>query len=144
MREEMRQLGYSKEDEYFHKKDQELLKRIRDAANERKRQMLEQHKGKAYWMKCPKCGSDLTEEVLEQVVRIDICGECVWPVLRPGRTRPAFESTYLSAFHGQGLRVRPDGIDCPVTFNRNGLPSGGVCAPPVATPVFFRTCRPIY
>ncbi len=76
MREEMRQLGYSKEDEYFHKKDQELLKRIRDAANERKRQMLEQHKGKAYWMKCPKCGSDLTEEVLEQVVRIDICGEC--------------------------------------------------------------------
>ena len=76
MREDMRQLGYSKEDEYFHKKDQELVERLRDAANERKRQMLEQHKDKAYWMKCPKCGSDLTEDVLEEVVRIDTCGEC--------------------------------------------------------------------
>ena len=75
-RDEMRQMGYSKEDEYFHKKDQELIGDMREAANTRKKELEEKHKGQPYWMKCPKCGSDLKEEAFEKVVKIDTCSEC--------------------------------------------------------------------
>ena len=76
IRDEMRQLGYSKEDEYFFKKDQELIAKMRAAANARKKEMEEKHKGEAYWMTCPKCGTALEEEVLEKVVRVDSCPNC--------------------------------------------------------------------
>ena len=76
IRDEMRQLGYSKEDEYFFKKDQELLEKMRAAANTRKQKIEEKHKGEAYWMTCPKCGTALEEEVLEEVVRVDTCSNC--------------------------------------------------------------------
>ncbi len=76
IRDDMRQLGYSKEDEYFFKKDQELIQKMRDAANVRKKELEEKHKGEAYWMTCPKCGSALEEEVLEDAVRVDSCSNC--------------------------------------------------------------------
>ena len=76
MRDEMRQMGYSKEDEYFYNKDQEIIGRLREAANTRKKELEEKHKGQPYWMKCPKCGSDLKEEAFEDVVKIDTCSEC--------------------------------------------------------------------
>ena len=41
----MRQLGYSKEDECFFKKDQELIEKMWDAANARKKEIEEKHKG---------------------------------------------------------------------------------------------------
>ena len=76
IKDEMRQLGYSKEDEYFFKKDQELLAKMRAAANTRKQEIEDKHKAGAYWMTCPKCGTALEEEVLEEVVRIDSCSSC--------------------------------------------------------------------
>ncbi len=76
IRDEMRQLGYSKEDEYFFKKDQELIEKMREAANVRKKELEDKHKGEAYWMTCPKCGTALEEEVLENVVRVDSCANC--------------------------------------------------------------------
>jgi hypothetical protein len=76
MRDEMRQLGYSKEDEYFFKKDRELLDKMREAANARKKAMEEKNKDQPFWMKCPKCGQPLQEEVLEDVVRVDNCAAC--------------------------------------------------------------------
>lgn len=76
MRDDMRQMGYSKEDEYFYKKDLELVEKMREAANERRKELEEKHKGQAYWMKCPKCGSGLTESVLDDVVHIDSCADC--------------------------------------------------------------------
>lgn len=36
IRDEMRQFGYSKEDEYFFNKDQALIEKMREAANARK------------------------------------------------------------------------------------------------------------
>jgi Zn-finger nucleic acid-binding protein len=72
----MRQTEYSKEDEYFHRKDQELIQKMREAANARKQELEDQHRGQPYWMKCPKCGSGLNEETLENVVRIDSCSAC--------------------------------------------------------------------
>ena len=76
MRDEMRQMGYSKEDEYFHKKDQELLQGMRESADARKKELEEKNKGEPHWMKCPKCGSELKEEAFQEVVKIDTCSEC--------------------------------------------------------------------
>ena len=76
MRDDLRNTGYSKEDEYFFKKNQELVQKMREAANARKQAMEAQHRGKPYWMKCPKCGTGLKEETRNEVVRIDACPEC--------------------------------------------------------------------
>lgn len=76
IRDDMREMGYSKEDEYFYKKDLELIEKMREATNLRKKELEEKHQGEPYWMKCPKCGSDLTESVLENVVRIETCSGC--------------------------------------------------------------------
>ena len=76
MRDEMRQLGYSKEDEYFFKKDQELLEKMQEQAARRKKELAAKHQGEAYWMTCPKCGSELQEERYHDIVNIDRCTGC--------------------------------------------------------------------
>jgi len=76
MKDRMREQGYSKEDEYFFKKDQELLSKLRAAADERKKEAEAKHRGQAYWMVCPKCGGQLREESLQQVVKVDRCAGC--------------------------------------------------------------------
>ena len=76
MRDKMRDPGYSKEDAYFLKKDQELIDKMRKDAAGRKRELAEKHKGAPYWMKCPKCGSDLDEERYYDLVNIDRCTGC--------------------------------------------------------------------
>ena len=76
IRDEMRQLGYSKEDEYFFKKDKELLEKMRSSANERKKELEDRNKNEPFWMRCPKCGEPLEEETLEDVVRVDNCAGC--------------------------------------------------------------------
>ena len=59
------------EDEYFAKQNAELIKEMREKLdNERKAQ-----ERKAHYMKCPKCGADLKEQ-LHDHVKVDICPEC--------------------------------------------------------------------
>jgi hypothetical protein len=63
------------EDEYFTKRDLELLKQKREA--------LEQEASKTerqqHFMKCPKCGADLASEQFHGIT-IDRCSECdgIW------------------------------------------------------------------
>ena len=76
MRDEMRELGYSKEDEYFFKKDQELLAQMQEQTAQRRKELAEKHKGQAYWMTCPKCGSELREERYHDLVNVDRCTAC--------------------------------------------------------------------
>jgi demethoxyubiquinone hydroxylase (CLK1/Coq7/Cat5 family) len=100
MRDEMRQTGYSKEDEYFHRKDQELIEQMRKAVNDRKKALEEKHQGQAHWMKCPKCGSDLKEELIEQVVRVDTCSECGGQYFDQGELDLLIKSRLTSALRG--------------------------------------------
>ena len=59
------------EDEYFLLQDAELIKAQR-AKLDAERKAAER---KAHYMKCPKCGADLKEQVLKQV-KVDVCPEC--------------------------------------------------------------------
>jgi hypothetical protein len=100
MRDEMRQMGYSKEDEYFHKQDQELITNMRDSANARKQELEEKHKGQPYWMKCPKCGAELKEETYHEVVKIDICSECGGQFFDRGELDLLLKSRLSAALRG--------------------------------------------
>jgi hypothetical protein len=72
MRDEMKDQGYSKEDEYFHKKDQELVAKLREQADAQRAKLESENQKKEYWMRCPKCGSTLNEEKYDQVF-VDRC-----------------------------------------------------------------------
>jgi hypothetical protein len=60
------------EDEYFHKKDQELLSKLRAEADAKRAKQSAEHKKAEYWMRCPKCGSTLKEESYGSVM-VDRC-----------------------------------------------------------------------
>ena len=59
------------EDEYFVKRDAELIKARREKLDEerRRRERAQHH------MKCPKCGADLKEREMHGV-KVDACPEC--------------------------------------------------------------------
>jgi len=72
MRDDLKSQGYSKEDEYFHRKDQELIARLREKAEAQRAKTEAENKKNEYWMRCPKCGAALTEERHGEVV-VDRC-----------------------------------------------------------------------
>lgn len=75
MREPLHDKGYDKEEEYFHRKNKELIEAKRTAldaarAEQEARELRERH-----WMRCPKCGQQLHEEELSGI-KVDRCGGC--------------------------------------------------------------------
>jgi uncharacterized protein with PIN domain len=76
MKDEMRQHGYSKEDEYFFTKDQELIEKMRIEADAQHKEIEGKNKELGHWMKCPKCGSELEEEKYVERVLFDRCPGC--------------------------------------------------------------------
>jgi hypothetical protein len=72
MKDDLKGQGYSKEDEYFHRKDQELIAKLREKAEAERARLEGENKKKEYWMRCPKCGSAMTEEKYDQVL-VDRC-----------------------------------------------------------------------
>ena len=73
MRDEMKSQGYSKEDEYFHRKDQELIAKLREKAEAERANREAENQKNAYWMRCPKCGSAMVEEKYGEEVLVDRC-----------------------------------------------------------------------
>lgn len=72
---DVRKLGYHKEEEYFYKKNKELIEKMREKYNAERAKREAEEKQKAHWMKCPKCGSDLKEiELLG--IKVDRCVGC--------------------------------------------------------------------
>ena len=72
MRDDLKNQGYSKEDEYFHRKDQERIAHLREKAEAQRARLESENKKKNYWMRCPKCGSTLKEESYGKVL-VDRC-----------------------------------------------------------------------
>jgi len=76
MRDDLKEQGYSKEDEYFHRKDQELIAKLREKAEAERAKLETENKKKEYWMRCPKCGSTMAEEKYGDQVLVDRCTSC--------------------------------------------------------------------
>lgn len=63
------------EDEYFQKEEQERLAELRKKLDaERDQQKLQQEK-ELHWMRCPKCGGEMKEELFIHVM-VDRCTRC--------------------------------------------------------------------
>jgi len=74
MNSELGEKGYNKEEEYFYKMNQALIEKRRKELDA-KRQAQERQSTHAHWMKCPKCGGDMTEIAL-QGIKVDRCTSC--------------------------------------------------------------------
>lgn len=76
MAKELGEHGYDREEEYFYKKNKELLDKMRKELDA-KRAVQEAASGThTHWMKCPKCGKDL-EEVPLAGIKVDQCANCL-------------------------------------------------------------------
>lgn len=73
MRDDLKAHGYSKEDEYFHRKDRELVAKLKEKADAQRAKREAENKKQEYWMRCPKCGSAMKEEKYGAVVLVDRC-----------------------------------------------------------------------
>jgi uncharacterized protein len=71
------------EDEWFAKNERTLiedLKRERKRREQRVAEALQKEEGRKlkqlHWMKCPECGSDMSEEPLAEKILVDRCSRC--------------------------------------------------------------------
>ena len=67
------------EDLYIMKMEEEQIKKIRTECDQKREEERKKYQKEAHWMKCPKCGSDLQEANLQNII-IDKCTECegIW------------------------------------------------------------------
>ena len=67
--------GYDKEEEYFYRKNLELIEKTRKKLDAERAAARQREQKKAHWMVCPKCGGKL-QEVNVKGVMVDHCGSC--------------------------------------------------------------------
>lgn len=94
------------EDEYFAKRDAELLKQMREKLDsEREAERRQQN-----LMKCPKCGAGLKEEARGDV-HVDVCPDCQGMWLDAGELELMQKMSkssggFISSFFGPGKSAR--------------------------------------
>jgi uncharacterized protein len=67
--------GYNQEDDYFKKQEMELLAKRRAAMDEARKAQTAAAAAGPHWMKCPKCGGQMQEIRLDNVM-VDKCSAC--------------------------------------------------------------------
>jgi uncharacterized protein len=85
-----------REDEWFLKNEEQLIAAAREARKKREAERAAQEQAAegerlkaAHFMKCPKCGHDLKEEVVSEV-KIDRCSFCEGVFLDAGEMEALF------------------------------------------------------
>jgi hypothetical protein len=70
--------GYDEEERYFHDREREALQKLKQKRQEldaARKEVEKQARKETHWMKCPKCGSDLTEVEMDRIM-VDKCTGC--------------------------------------------------------------------
>ena len=67
--------GYDAEERYFHEKEAAQLKQMREKLDAARKQRATDQALEIHWMKCPKCGADMSEIELEGIM-VDKCVGC--------------------------------------------------------------------
>jgi len=69
----------TREEEYFAEQEQKKRATLREKLNQEREDARAKQEQASHWLKCPKCGGNLEEKKLEEVV-IDQCQSCsgVW------------------------------------------------------------------
>ena len=63
------------EDEYFAKEELEKLQELRKRLDAERKQKEADQRRAQYWMRCPKCGGEMTEKPLRDIM-VDVCKSC--------------------------------------------------------------------
>lgn len=96
MSEQLEERGKALENEYFHRKEKELIERMKAKLAEEETKDLE--------LQCPKCEGKLLETEYESIV-IDVCNKCSGVWLDAGELAQAVDknedSGWLSRFIGK-------------------------------------------
>ena len=92
---ELEDRGRALENEYFHRKEQELIKKMKAKLEAAETRDLE--------LQCPKCDGNLLETAYEEI-QIDVCDKCSGVWLDPGELAQVVDknedSGWLSRFFG--------------------------------------------
>lgn len=75
IRDDLKKEGYSKEEEYFYRINQELIEKRRKLLDDRRVEQLTNGVKSLHWMKCPKCGSQM-KEISFSGICADQCSVC--------------------------------------------------------------------
>lgn len=94
--------GYDKEEEYFYKKNKELIEQKRSELDARRAEREAEKLRTRHWMRCPKCGHEM-EEVEMAGLKVDRCTECDGLYFDAGELELLLESKESEGFLG-GLR----------------------------------------
>ena len=73
--EDIHRAGYDREEEYFFQLNKELIEQNRMELDQQRHEQERRERGKAHWLKCPKCGSNLREKTLLGLTG-DLCESC--------------------------------------------------------------------
>lgn len=97
IRGEFKKDGYSREEEYFHRKNKELLREHRRKLDDARVAQRTLQQSKAHWMICPKCGGQM-HEVSITGVEIDRCSSCQGLYLDRGELELLFDERTPKGF----------------------------------------------
>jgi len=67
--------GYNKEEEFFYRKNLELIEKARKKLDAERSSTQQREQHKPHWMVCPKCGGALREMTVKGV-KVDQCSGC--------------------------------------------------------------------
>ena len=89
--------SYTTEEDYFYRRNKELIETRRKELDAQRAEEEKTAKHSAHWMKCPKCGSDMEEISLAHIL-VDKCGECEVIFFDHGELETLLESQDQSGF----------------------------------------------
>ena len=74
-KEEIKEKGFSKEEEYFYNLNKELIEKKRKELDGKKEKQQHSELKEKHWMRCPKCGQQM-EEMEFAGIMVDRCTSC--------------------------------------------------------------------
>jgi uncharacterized protein len=99
VRDDLEKSGYDKEDEYFFRKNKELLEKKRAELDARRHEQEAHQLKELHWMRCPKCGREMAEEE-HSGIKVDRCSGCGGTFFDAGELELLLEAQEPAGFLG--------------------------------------------
>ena len=96
--------GYSREEEYFYKRNRELIEHKRGELDRLRHERAQAESGGDHWMRCPKCGGRMEEIDLAQI-KVEQCTDCQGLYLDHGELETLLQSQDPGSFLGSLRRL---------------------------------------
>ncbi|RPI74263.1 MAG: hypothetical protein EHM45_19385 [Desulfobacteraceae bacterium] len=94
---ELKEQGYTKEEEYFYNLNKTLIEKKRKEIDEQQHKQKSDELKNLHWMHCPKCGHKM-EEIKYLGILLDRCGECHGVYFDKGELDTLLESKEQKGF----------------------------------------------